>query len=1409
MKRTQIKPLLLAIASCLYFSTSLKVALADDTEIYVPKQVPADQQVRPNILLILDTSGSMTSTVSGTKQRIQVLREVVHNLVHDLKDKNVNLGFMRFHGSDGGAVTKAVEQLTPSNAETFLDKIDSTIKAGGNTPMSETYYEAYLYLAGKKPHWGKHGTAQRNGTDTNALVNSNATCTSSSQCNWQYKSPISHSCQKTHIVYITDGAPVSDNSSNKQIRELLEKDSPQGNPTNPVWKKSTCKTGNGECLPHLAEYMYNQDIAAENGYPKKFSDPTNRKQNVTSHFVGFALDLDLLVKAAEAGGGHYFTSNTASGLADALQSIVVDITASNTTFVAPSVAVTSYNNFGFRDELYYALFRPAEGTNWLGNLKKYKLKTRNSNGDPITPIVVDRNGTQAIDPDTGFFKSNSSSFWHESVDGDDVGKGGFAANLTSNNRKIYTWFGEDKQPGDAGSPSSLKVLANNGVLNSDTTQQSNISNSMLGVTSATSRTATFNWILGKNPDGSGNRLAIGDILHNEPRLVAYTTDEDIERAATSNSKEEVIIFIGTNEGFIHAVDAKSGKEKFAFLPKELLHIPNKYRVNDKGYNNKAYGMDGYFTTLTEYGDRHPTNDTRTATKVNLYAGMRRGGSNYYALDVSNLDDPKLKWVIKGAYKDNYRDEIYADATEDNYENIYRPTENSADSKLKPTPGFERLGLTYSAAKTGKLKVSGQVKDVLVFTGGYDVKQDIVGENLPKNDEVGNAIYIVDAESGALLWRASGDNGAAQSTPSDTKTFTLSSMTNSIPASPTLIDTNSDGLINVIYAADVRGQIFRFNIPEGNINNINGYLFAKLGGNDAANNRRFFNSPDVAMINDRGQAPYFTVSIGSGFRENPLNEQTDDRFYMIRDPYVYHFPPASTPPATITESDLTDVSILESGTADANQVYEQIDLYQAQIDQLEATLLNKEQDYKYAQQSSGYTEKYNAYLNKIEQAQSLQRDIDGRTIAQYSEFDHTNFNDSTRYNPDFLAQHAADTTAQAQLQKAVHSIQSTVLSLQNTDPNAADELAKIYDGLLSFQDQLDNISNSLVSDENFILTGHAMPALTPELKTEIETRFPGAIPGNDYSAFGDFSDLAYLLNAHIENRYTAHSNSLAGQNRKIIGNNLESLNSALNAYSANPDTAGIAAIEALLPGVTPSAAPDVSALLARDETTKLSDLNATATSYSQAQNYVEDKTTQRDIAMQEANIKKTEADIILDDHNGFQIYLDDIESAYNATLDPDTGIYALRVLINEQYKLLDLADGELADSQKEHLLTSKGFMLRLPRGEKVLADSISYSGSVLFSTFSPRGQLVSECGSDVGHGRTYGLSLRTSEGIFTEMINGKEHHIRSMQNLQAGIPPTPVVLVTPEGTEGGFKDGIYTAPNDRPITPIYWREEENE
>lgn len=1415
MKFFQLKPLTLALAACAYTAGTLQVALADDTEIYVPKEIPADQQVRPNILFILDSSGSMATTVPGTggKSRLTVMHEVVSDLIDSLKGAgNVNIGFMRYSGRDvcgtgwwntgcspaaneyGGHVIYPVTHLNSDAEATGMKSIVTGIPAADWTPLLETYYEAYRYLSGQNTHFSAGDNSNRNHP--------------SSINNKKFVSPISHSCQKTHIIYVTDGEPTRDIDAHSMINSLIAGKNTQ---------YTVCDTSNrrtdGSCLPHLAEYMANNDIAPRDSSGKKpFADPTGRMQTVTSHFIGFALDLELLKDAADAGGGKYYTSDNVSGLVDALQSIIVDITADNTTFVAPSVAVTAYNNFGFRDELYYSLFRPSEGSNWIGNVKKYKLKTRGADGKPITPMIVDRNGTQAIDPETGFFKETASSFWNTVVDGEDVGKGGFAAGLTSNNRKIYTWYGADKPAGSAGSATALALLSSNGTLNSTTTQSANISNNMLGVGNDAQRTAVLNWIMGKNTNGSGNRFAIGDILHNEPRLVAYTTDEDIERAEGVNSKEEVTIFVGTNEGFIHAIDAKTGDEKFAFLPKELLHVPNKYLTNSKGYNNKAYGMDGYFTILTKYGARLSDN-TRKIETANLYAGMRRGGSNYYALDVKDLSSPKLKWVLKGAYKDNYRDLIYQDATTENYDNIYRPTSGATDI----TPGFERLGLTYSAAKIGKLKVSGAEKDVLVFTGGYDAKHDVVGNNVPKNDEVGNSIYIVDAETGKLLWRASGSNGRPQTDTDGLNQMTLARMTNSMPASPTLIDINNDGLIDIIYATDLRGQIFRFDIGNGSVSSISGHLFAQLGGSDKANNRRFFNSPDVALIRDRGQAPYFTVSVGSGFRENPLNEETDDRFYMIRDTYVTQSRSALSSPPVITENDLTDVSGLDSSQANADAVYAKVAEYQSQIDALDNAVKDAEQALEDFKNSTGYSGKYNEYLSFLAQANDLQREIDGITQGSYPPFTPDAYEENTHYNHNYLASHAAETAAQVELQKLVVAMQDT---LRNLNENGEDTtvLAGYYQGLLALQEDLEISANKLISNENFILRGHAKPELTEDLKAEIHTRFPGVIQpdadGGDGFGLGDFSDIAHLLDESIQGSYVARTGNgdvaptdPNASTRNELTGNLEDLTKALTTEPFN-----ISNVTQFLDGqiTVPADPADLEELLGSNQQAKQADLEQLAENFKSSQDQIIAKSQALADTNAAAAAALLDAEAIESSNSsGFNERRSAIETAYNATRHSTTGIYALRVKINDEYKKLDLAGDTMSEEQKAHLRNSSGFMLRLPRGEKVLADSISYSGSVLFSTFSPRGEAVSECGSDAGVGRTYGLSLRTAEGVFTTEIGGETKAMRSMVNKQAGIPPTPAILVTPEGTKGGLHDGIYTAPDDSPITPTHWREMEGE
>lgn len=1420
MKFFQLKPLTLALAACAYTAGTLQVALADDTEIYVPKEIPADQQVRPNILFILDSSGSMSTTVPGTgrKSRLTVMHEVVSDLIDSLKGAgNVNIGFMRYGGRNvcgtgrntgcspaanehGGHVIYPVTHLNSDAEAKRMKDVVKDIPAADWTPLLETYYEAYRYLSGQDTYFSANNYSNRNKTGS---VNGR-----------KFVSPINHSCQKTHIIYVTDGEPTRDIDAHDKINDLIA-----GKNT----KYTKCDTSknrkDGSCLPHLAEYMANNDIAPRDSNGKKpFADPTGRMQTVTSHFIGFALDLKLLKDAADAGGGKYYTSDNVSGLVDALQSIIVDITADNTTFVAPSVAVTAYNNFGFRDELYYALFRPSEGSNWIGNVKKYKLKTRDADGNPITPMIVDRNGTQAIDPETGFFKETASSFWNTVVDGEDVGKGGFAAGLTSNNRKIYTWYGDDKSTGSADAI-ALESLSSNGTL---ATQSAKISNNMLGVGNDAQRTAVLNWIMGKNTDGKGNRFAIGDILHNEPRLIAYTTDENIERAEGPDSKEEVIIFVGTNEGFIHAIDAKTGNEKFAFLPKELLHVPNKYLSDNKGYNNKAYGMDGYFTTLVEYHDR--VNDTRKAKKVNLYAGMRRGGSNYYALDVKDLDSPKLKWVLKGAYKDNYRDLIYQDATTENYDNIYRPTSGATDI----TPGFERLGLTYSAAKVGKLKVGGTEKDVLVFTGGYDVKHDVVGDNLPKNDEVGNSIYIVDAETGKLLWRASGSNGRPQTDTDGLNQMTLASMTNSMPASPTLIDINNDGLIDIIYATDLRGQIFRFDIEDGSVDDIKGHLFARLGGSDKANNRRFFNSPDVALIRDRGQAPYFTVSVGSGFRENPLNEETDDRFYMIRDTYVTQSRSDLSSPPVITENDLTDVSGLDSSQANADAVYAKVAEYQSQIDALDNAVKNAEQALEDFKNSTGYSGKYNEYLSLLAQANDLQREIDGITQGSYPPFDPDDYEEYTHYNHNYLASHAAETAAQAELQKLVVAMHNALGQLDE-DSDDAKTLARYYQGLLALQEDLEESANKLISNENFILRGHAKPELTEDLKAEINARFPDVIqPDEDDDGdgfdLGDFSDIAHLLDASIQGSYAGRTGSggaaptdpnANASTRNNLIENLENLKEALTAESID-----IEEIASLLGELAPAAPEDVDIqkLLNSDQSAKQTELEQLAQDFKSSQDQVIAKSD----AMADVNDAAETAllaaeDIENDNIDEFDNKRKGIENAYDATRHPETGIYALRVKINDEYKKLDLAGDTMSEEQKAHLRNSSGFMLRLPRGEKVLADSISYSGTVLFSTFSPRGEAVSECGSDVGVGRTYGLSLRTAEGVFTTEIGGETKAMRSMLNKQAGIPPSPTVMLIPSPIcededcappPPPCENGLCIEYYD-PITPTYWREAEQE
>src|SRR5690606_1963085 len=95
----------------------------------------------------------------------------------------------------------------------------------------------------------------------------------------------------------------------------------------------------------------------------------------------------------------------------------------------------------------------------------------------------------------------------------------------------------------------------------------------------------------------------------------------------------------TNDGYLHAIDTADGGERWAFIPEEFLG-DMEWLYRNESVPDKHYGIDGSIRVqIVEDGDGVINNDDR----VYLYFGMRRGGDVYYALDVTDPEDPEFLW----------------------------------------------------------------------------------------------------------------------------------------------------------------------------------------------------------------------------------------------------------------------------------------------------------------------------------------------------------------------------------------------------------------------------------------------------------------------------------------------------------------------------------------------------------------------------------------------------------------------------------------------------------------------------------------------------------------------------------------------------------------------------------------------
>lgn len=516
------------------------------------------------------------------------------------------------------------------------------------------------------------------------------------------------------------------------------------------------------------------------------------------------------------GAGRAFFATDATELSNALRNVFHQITSGAYSFTAPTVASVRMTD---RNYLYKAIFTPAAppATFWEGHLLAY------TTDDLDNPI------------------------W----DADNV----LRTTLPSN-RRIFT-------------------MDNNTLSRLDFTTSA-ITPAMLGVDNTQARNDVVNYVLGYNHD---NNAKLGDIFHSKPVVVGppsrfffdqgYSSEEPDGSTSFADAKatRRRVIYVGTNDGMLHAFlsgtynavtkqyDSGTGEELFGYVPFGVLNNIVDFLPGD--LTTHGYFVDSSPRVADVWIDANNDGVKQSAEwKTVLIGGVRKGGTRYFALDVT---DPPAGDIASISNYANYPNVLweYADLT--------------------------HVGQTWSEPFIGKVRMQEATwtdprdRWVAIFGGG---KSDGM---------VAASLTVLDIATGTAL-----------------KTFSGGTIDNVIVASPTAV-LDAAGYIKFVYVNDLDGSLYKFNFQSAGLRST---AFAEWTVNKIFQpnaGQPVYHRVEAGTIDENTRYLYF----GTGNQEYPVSDGGTGKFYAVKD--------SDSSTALRTEGNLADLTAnLGTGTAAPTQ-----------------------------------------------------------------------------------------------------------------------------------------------------------------------------------------------------------------------------------------------------------------------------------------------------------------------------------------------------------------------------------------------------------------------------------------------------------------------------------------------------------
>ena len=429
--------------------------------------------------------------------------------------------------------------------------------------------------------------------------------------------------------------------------------------------------------------------------------------------------------------------------------------------------------------------------NWTGELTAYSLKTTENDGNIYKTV------------------------WQA------------AKKLNSKSRKLFTYAPAFK----SGRKFNVKRLSD---------QQRKTLSSSTKITTKLKKIVA--WVGGNDGDLRGRSNKLGDIIHSNLNYANRYTNfgykelpgaEGNSYAAYLVSKREKpdTMFVGANDGILHAFDAETGKERFGFLPNETLPkivtISNpKYGCDDDDCLPHEYLVDGKSTV----SDVFINNQWRSI----LVGTLGLGGKGVYALDVTDtatFGEKNVLWELSASQAADSAD-VYAN----------------------------HMGLSLPEPVIVKMKNG---KWVAVVANGYESASNKA------------VLFVIDIATGKLIKTI--DTG-----------FGSGDKKNGL-SSPVAVDSDGDYIADVIYAGDLQGNLWSFDVSSDNhqnwkVKHSGSPLFRSCMENACTTPKKITAKPQVGRNPAGGLMVYFGTGKYTDLGDNFVSDEkgTMDTFYGVHD-----------------------------------------------------------------------------------------------------------------------------------------------------------------------------------------------------------------------------------------------------------------------------------------------------------------------------------------------------------------------------------------------------------------------------------------------------------------------------------------------------------------------------------------------